>query len=156
MQLKVGFAIMAYLHLIVTKKAFYLQQIFALSLLVAVDLDIWLWYNYSNKTSQNMYGMGWETCTYIGPSDRANTFPFLRWLSLQLFSLCLENTILNTFFSNYLSLPEMPNRKHSFFRESSLIDLVSFSQRPIQFVPFKAGFEIGCGGYGTYIIFGMK
>ena len=79
-------------------KAFYLQQIFAVSLLVAVDLDIWLWYNYSNKTSQNIYGMGWEVCEYIGPSDKANIFPFLSWLFLQFFSFCVENIILNTFF----------------------------------------------------------
>ena len=52
----------------------------------------------------------------------------------------------------------MPDRKHSFFIESSLIDLVSFSERPIQYVPFETGFEIGGGGYGTSenIIFGIK
>ena len=52
----------------------------------------------------------------------------------------------------------MPDRKDSFFIESSLIDLVSFSERPIQYVPFETGFEIGGGGYGTSenIIFGIK
>ena len=52
----------------------------------------------------------------------------------------------------------MPEKKHFFFRESSFIDLVSFSERPIQYVPFKAGFEIGGRGYGTSenIIVGIK